>query len=84
MRRIGREPYQVIAVGRKEVWDLHRRCAELGGNLRTGLEDTFYLPNGDRAENNGVLIDTMARIAREAGREIANPSEAKEILGLRA
>lgn len=75
--------YQVIAVGRKEVWDLHRRCAELGGNLRTGLEDTFYLPNGDRAGNNGVLIETMARIAREAGREIANPSEAKEILGLR-
>ena len=75
--------YQVIAVGRKEVWDLHRGCAELGGNLRTGLEDTFYLPNGDRAENNGALIETMARIAREAGREIAGPSEARAILGLR-
>ena len=75
--------YQVIAVGRREVWDLHRRCAELGGNLRTGLEDTFYLPNGERAGNNGILIETMARIAREAGREIANPSEAREILGLR-
>lgn len=76
--------YQVIAVGRKEIWDLHRRCAELGGNLRTGLEDTFYLPNGDRAGSNGALIETMAGIARETGREIADPSEAREILGLRA
>lgn len=76
--------YQVIAVGRKEIWDLHRRCAELGGNLRTGLEDTFYLPNGDRAGSNGALIETMVGIAREAGREIAGPSEARTILGLRA
>ncbi len=75
--------YQVIAVGRKEIWDLHRRCAELGGNLRTGLEDTFYLPNGDRAGSNGALIETMAGIARETGREIADPFEAREILGLR-
>ncbi len=41
--------WQVIAVGRKEVWDLHRRCVELGGNVRSGLEDTFYLPNGQKA-----------------------------------
>jgi 3-keto-5-aminohexanoate cleavage enzyme len=75
--------YQVIAIGRKEVWDLHRRCAELGGNVRTGLEDTFYLPNGGKAENNGVLIEALARIVREAGRDIASPAEARQILGLR-
>jgi len=75
--------YQVIAIGRKEVWDLHRRCVELDGNVRSGLEDTFYLPNGERAANNGVLIEALARIVREVGRDIATPAEAREILGLR-
>ncbi|MFH1349938.1 MAG: 3-keto-5-aminohexanoate cleavage protein, partial [Pseudomonadota bacterium] len=75
--------WQVIAVGRREIWDLHRRCAELGGNVRTGLEDTFYLPNGEKATDNGQLIDALARIVREAGREIAGPGEARAILGLK-
>ncbi len=76
--------YQVIAVGRSEIWDLHRKSVELGGNVRTGLEDTFYLPNGEKAENNGRLVEALAGIVREGGREIANPQEAREILALRA
>jgi 3-keto-5-aminohexanoate cleavage enzyme len=75
--------WQVIAVGRKEIWDLHRKCVELGGNVRTGLEDTFYLPNGEKAKNNGQLIEELAKIVREGGREIASPSEARKILALR-
>ncbi|MCP4667733.1 MAG: 3-keto-5-aminohexanoate cleavage protein [Deltaproteobacteria bacterium] len=75
--------YQVIAVGRTEIWELHRKCVELGGNVRTGLEDTFYLPNGEKAANNGQLVEALAKIVREVGREIANPSEAREILALR-
>ena len=75
--------YQVIAVGRKEIWDLHRKCVEIGGNVRTGLEGTFYKPDGEKAENNGVLLEALAKIVCEVGREIANPSEAREILGLR-
>lgn len=75
--------WQVIAVGRKEVWDLHRKCVELGGNVRSGLEDTFYLPGGEKAVNNGVLVEALAGIIREAGKEIAGPAEAREILGLR-
>ncbi len=74
--------WQVIAIGRQEVWDLHREAAKLGGNLRTGLEDTFYLPNGERAESNGVLIESLAAIAEEAGRSIASPNEAREIFGI--
>ncbi len=41
--------FQVIAIGREEVWPLLRECVRLGGNVRTGLEDTFYLPTGRRA-----------------------------------
>ena len=76
--------YQVIAIGREEVWNLHRRCAELGGNVRTGLEDTFYLPNGEKAVNNGQLVEALAKIVREAGRDIAGPAEARKVLHLRA
>ena len=75
--------WQVIAVGQNEIWDLHRKCVELGGNVRTGLEDTFYLPNGEKAQSNGQLIEEMAKIVREGGKEIASPSETREILALR-
>lgn len=76
--------WQVIAIGRSEVWALHRRAAELGGNLRTGLEDTFYLPDNSKAASNGALVEALVRVAREAGREIASPDEARQRLHLRA
>lgn len=74
--------WQVTAIGRAEIWPLHRRTAELGGHLRTGLEDTFYLPSGDKVTSNGPLIEALARTAREAGRDIASPAEARAMLGL--
>ena len=76
--------WQVIAIGREEVWDLHRAAARLGGDLRTGLEDTFYLPDGKKATSNGQLCDALARVAREAGRTILTPDEARQRLQLRA
>ena len=60
---------QSIVIGRTEVWDVHRRMAELGGDVRTGLEDTFYLPNGDKATSNGTLVDALVHIVRDVGRE---------------
>ncbi len=60
-------PWQATVIGRAEVWALHRRAAELGGQLRTGLEDTFYLPDGARAAGNGALVEALARLARERG-----------------
>ncbi len=74
--------WQVIAIGRGEVWDLHRRAAELGGNLRTGLEDTFYLPSGGKARSNGELVEALVRIAREAGREPCSPAETRALFGM--
>ena len=77
-------PWQVTAIGRAEIWKLHRRAAELGGHLRSGLEDTFYLPDGRSATSNGQLIAALATIARETGRPIATPAEAREMMGLKA
>lgn len=74
--------WSVTAIGRENTWPLHRRAAELGGQLRTGVEDTFYLPDGAKASSNGPLIEMLARYAREAGRNIASPAEARSLLGL--
>ncbi len=76
--------WQSTLIGRAEIWPVHQVTAELGGMLRTGLEDTFYLPSGDRAGGNGVLIEALAQCAQRAGRAIAGPAEARTMLGLRA
>jgi len=54
----------------------------LGGNVRTGLEDTILYDKGILATN-AMLVERVVRIAKELGREIATPEEAREILGLR-
>jgi 3-keto-5-aminohexanoate cleavage enzyme len=82
--RLAGSTWQVTAIGREDVWPLHQRAAELGGQLRTGVEDTFYLPNGEQTTGNGPLIEALAACARKAGREVASPAEARAILGLRA
>ncbi len=74
--------WQTTLIGRAEIWPVHQKTAELGGMLRTGLEDTFYLPDGERAKGNGALIEALARCARQAGREVASPSEARALLKL--
>jgi len=74
--------WQVIAIGREEVWPLLRTAAELGGNVRTGMEDTFYLPDGSRAQNSGELIAALVGILRDCGREPASPEEARMMIGV--
>jgi uncharacterized protein (DUF849 family) len=74
--------WQVTAIGRAEIWPLHQRCADLGGHLRAGLEDTFYQPDGAKVTSNGQLIESIATCARNAGREIASPAEARQIFGI--
>ncbi|MCO5123464.1 MAG: 3-keto-5-aminohexanoate cleavage protein [Rhizobacter sp.] len=76
--------WQSTLIGRAEVWPVHQKTAELGGMLRSGLEDTFYLPDGTRAAGNGALIAELAGCARRAGRDVASPAEARALLGLRA
>lgn len=74
--------WQVTAIGRSEIWPMHQKAADLGGMLRVGLEDTFYLPNGEKVDSNGPLVDQMAACARNAGREVASPAEARAMLGI--
>ena len=74
--------WSVTAIGREEIWPLHRRAAELGGDLRTGLEDAIHLPDGARAASNGDLVRELVAIAREVGRAVASPEEARLALRL--
>lgn len=76
--------WQATLIGRADIWPVHQKTADLGGMLRTGLEDTFYLPNGERASGNGALIAELAQCAQRAGRAIASPQETRDLLGLRA
>jgi uncharacterized protein (DUF849 family) len=74
--------WQATLIGRSEIWETHQKAADLGGMLRTGVEDTFYLPNGEKTDSNGWLIEALATCARNAGRDIASPEEARSMLGL--
>jgi 3-keto-5-aminohexanoate cleavage enzyme len=53
----------------------------LGGHVRVGWEDNPYI-DGELVESNARLVDKIGRIARELGREIASPEEARKILGI--
>jgi len=74
--------WQATLIGRAEILPVAPEDDHPGGILRPRPEDTFYLPNGDRASGNGALITALAQCARNAGREIASPQEARALLGL--
>ena len=63
-------------------WPLVTHVIALGGHVRVGMEDCPYLEDGTLATTNAVLVEKAVRIAREVGREITSPEEAREIIGL--
>jgi uncharacterized protein (DUF849 family) len=66
----------------REQWDLVPVAIEHGGNVRVGLEDNFYLPNGEMASGNGELCAEAARQIEAGGRRVATVAEARELLGV--
>ncbi len=54
----------------------------MGGHVRVGFEDNIYIQRGIQAKSNAEIVEKVVRIARELGREVATPKEAREILGL--
>jgi 3-keto-5-aminohexanoate cleavage enzyme len=76
----GRNNWGVIGISRDQ-WRLVAASAALGGNVRVGLEDNFYLPDGSMASSNGDLIARARRIVEDVGRRVATVAEARELLG---
>jgi 3-keto-5-aminohexanoate cleavage enzyme len=71
--------WKVIGLSR-EQWPLCMAALALGGDIRVGLEDNFYLPGGEMARSNGELVAEAARLVRLSGREVASVTEARQIL----
>jgi len=63
-------------------WQLLTQAIILGGHVRVGFEDNPFLAPGVYARTNAELVEKIVRIAREVGREIATPDEARKIIGL--
>ena len=74
--------WTVTGVG-KSAWNMAAVGIAMGGNVRVGFEDNVYLGKGQKAASNGELVAKVVRLAKELGREIATPAEAREILSLK-
>jgi 3-keto-5-aminohexanoate cleavage enzyme len=70
----------VIGISRDQ-WMLGAAALTLGGNFRVGLEDNFYLPNGEMARSNGDLIGKARQMVDDVGRRPASVTEARRLLG---
>jgi 3-keto-5-aminohexanoate cleavage enzyme len=73
--------WSIIGIG-KEHLPMSMMGLIMGGHIRVGMEDNIYYQRGELAASNAQFVERIVRIAREYGREVANPREAREILGL--
>jgi 3-keto-5-aminohexanoate cleavage enzyme len=73
--------WQVIGIGLRQ-WPLVAAGISMGGNVRVGLEDNFYVEEGSMARSNGELVEKAARMARDLGRGVATIEQARKILCL--
>lgn len=76
-----RSDWEVIGIS-GDQWRLVAAAIGLGGNVRVGLEDNFYLNGGVMARSNGELVEKAARMVRDQGREVATAQECRERLKL--
>ena len=82
IRQVPKDAYwQAIVISRKQ-WKLAALATVMGGNIRVGLEDNFYLPNGEMAKSNGELVEQASSLVRMIGREPATIAEAREWLNI--
>ena len=77
----GENQWQVIGISRDQ-WKLLAASLVLGGNVRAGVEDNLYLPNGEMCKSNGELIAKARQMAEDVGRRPASVAEARELLGV--
>lgn len=77
----GKHHWGVIGIGR-EQWRMVAAALTLGGSIRVGLEDNFYLLSGDMARSNGDLIAKARQLTEDCGRRAATVEEARALLGI--
>jgi len=74
--------WSVLGAGRNQM-TIARQAAQLGGNVRVGLEDSLWIDKGQLASSNAEQVEKVRAILNELGLEIATPDEAREILHLK-
>lgn len=74
--------WTVAGIGRYEL-PLATMAILMDGHVRVGFEDNIYFSKGVLAESNAQLVARVVRLAKELGREVATPDEAREILHLK-
>ena len=79
----GPNQWQTIGISRDQ-WKLLAAALVIGGNVRAGVEDNLYLPDGTMARSNGDLIGKARQMAEDVGRRPATVAEARELLGITA
>jgi 3-keto-5-aminohexanoate cleavage enzyme len=75
--------WSVCAIGRHQL-PMNMIAMAMGGHVRTGLEDNIYYSYRELATSNAQLVERLVRLAREMGREVASPDEAREMIGVAA
>ena len=75
--------WSVIGAGYPAEFNACALAIMMGGHARVGMEDNIFIEKGRLAQSNAELVEKAVRIARELGREIATPDEARKILGLK-
>ncbi len=73
--------WSLCAVG-LDIFKLAPTVIALGGHVRVGLEDCIFISEGVMAESNAQMAEKVVRMAKEMGREIASPQEARKIFHL--
>jgi 3-keto-5-aminohexanoate cleavage enzyme len=63
-------------------WTVVGAALGAGGHVRVGMEDNPFLTPGDYARTNAELVEKAVRMARDLGREVASPDEARAVLGI--
>jgi len=66
----------------RHTWPMAAQSVILGGNLRTGFEDSTYLGKGRQANNNAAMVWQAVELVERLGSRPATPGEARKELGL--
>ena len=74
--------WSISGIGKTHLSCLLAGLAAGADGIRVGLEDNIYFERGVLATN-VQLVERAVKIAELAGRDIATPQDAREILGLR-
>ena len=74
--------WSVIGAGAQQM-RMAAVAAQIGGNVRVGLEDSLYIAHRQMATSNAQQVAKIRRILEEQGHTIATPDEARTILGLK-